>query len=951
MEANCRARFLLVHLQMNYLCSKRRPSEVRKSLNTLAKDVHQFYDDCFQRLDASGEEDKQFALKVLSYVFYARRPLTMDELLHALSIDPDATDLVSEALYQDFIVFSVSSGLIRIDEESSRVRLAHHTLHEHLQKYPEKLSGDHKRELAIACLTYLSFEAFAAGPCAKASDMVERLDKYCFLEYACRHWAYHASDYKDEEMRGLIFSVLRHHNRLASCVQVLHLPQHRTGNYWHNQFPTNFTCVHAAAYWGLNNVLNDLVKGDAKIACKDGHGTTPLLLSARHGHTHTVRCLLEMNAEMDISNNLGETALVSAARNGHEEAVKLLLSRGASQTAEDIEGWTALHWAIMGGYNSVVQILLSAVTHNQSDNLQHNKALILAAEVGSHTVVQMLLKEGADVDYKDDEGSTPLHWAVPEGHMEASRVLLSNYADPSSRDHYNNTPMHWTVSHCAISRLLADYGADVNAKNSVGQSTLLWSALAGKMDTVETLLELGADINQGDRNGFTALHAAALNGHEPMIRLLLGGGADANRLDRDGWTALQVAALKGRAAVIELLVGKTNHGHDINSRMKERLKNNDIRALMEEMADRKSVGSSVVSGLRSAINSDHDLRLLALLENGADIDAEDDVGGSTALSYAAWFGREKTVRLLLDRGANVDLRDRSGRTALHWAAHSGYLDIVTDLVERGRATIDATVFGWTAMLLAARTWQPHVVTYLVEHGANVGVRDFHGRNALHWSCIHGDKALAKELLRRGVEIDARDHSGQTALHWAVAFKEPAIAKMLLRQNAEAGVQACDGSTPLHLGAYTGQLDVVNLLFSEQERRRRRSRAEATRVAPGAFDLTITDKNGFTALDMAHLTGNLHVEKFLRGQQTGGLACKDDDHSSSRDIFSNTRQKQQQVPSLGPSLQLYRDAEHDYLSEDRFADGLGRALISREVRQWLLEKSNSNSPLRLELPLV
>lgn len=70
------------------------------------------------------------------------------------------------------------------------------------------------------------------------------------------------------------------------------------------------------------------------------------------------------------------------------------------------------------------------------------------------------------------------------------------------KDHYSNTSMHWPFIHCAISRLPADYGADMSAKHTVGQSTLLWSALAGKMDAAETLIALGANNKQGDRNGF-----------------------------------------------------------------------------------------------------------------------------------------------------------------------------------------------------------------------------------------------------------------------------------------------------------------------------------------------------------------------------------------------------------------------------------------------------------------
>jgi len=184
--------------------------------------------------------------------------------------------------------------------------------------------------------------------------------------------------------------------------------------------------------------------------------------------------------------------------------------------------------------------------------------------------------------------------------------------------------MHWAVLYHAIARLLANYGADVRATNRTGQSALLWAALAGMTETVETLIQLGAEIDGCDRYNFTALHAAALQGHIAIVRILLREGASADKRDVDGWTALDAAVLTGRSDVIDLLISPTDSGRDIATQAANRLNDVDMRSLMEEMAARKSVGSTVVSGLRSAINSEHDLRLRELLASvaQADIDAE-----------------------------------------------------------------------------------------------------------------------------------------------------------------------------------------------------------------------------------------------------------------------------------------------------------------------------------------
>ena len=86
--------------------------------------------------------------------------MAIDELTHVLSVDPGAEDLHSDVLYDKVLVFATSSGLIQVDEGSSRVRLAHYMLDEHLREssFATRMLAGLEKSLATACLTYLSFE-------------------------------------------------------------------------------------------------------------------------------------------------------------------------------------------------------------------------------------------------------------------------------------------------------------------------------------------------------------------------------------------------------------------------------------------------------------------------------------------------------------------------------------------------------------------------------------------------------------------------------------------------------------------------------------------------------------------------------------------------------------------------------------------------------------------------
>ena len=71
-----------------------------------------------------------------------------------------------------------------------------------------------------------------------------------------------------------------------------------------------------------------------------------------------------------------------------------------------------------------------------------------------------------------------------------------------------------------------------------------------------------------------------------------------------------------------------------------------------------------------------------LLERGADVESKDDAG-QTSLSRAAWNGHEAVVKLLLERGADVESKDDAGETPLSWAARNGHEAVVKLLLEKG----------------------------------------------------------------------------------------------------------------------------------------------------------------------------------------------------------------------------------------------------------------------------
>lgn len=933
------SRFLLASLQLQHVCSLKNLTAIRKALSTHTSDVNQFYDSSIDRLKQLAPVDSDFALKALCYVFCAHRQLSLDELLHALAIDIGDKEFDHEAIDDEEVFQSLLLGLVRVDDRTRLVRLTHLTLHEYLRIHRDAFPLHYEKQLSSACLAYLCLNTFSSGPCDDGELLSRRQEIYCFHDYASRYWAAHAAPHVNE-LLDEIGSFLQSHGNLGAAVQSAHIPLRQVVNR-HMQYPKEFTSLHAAAYWGLGTIVDMLFSDadDGDIDVTDSFAMTPLLLSARCGHVEATERLLNKHANVEAQNHKNETALLLAAKHGHASVVKVLVAYGASQSAVDDEGWTALDWAIIRHHIDAVRILLGCNTSLQLDLTLRNKALHLAAEAGSAELVTILADEGADVNCKNDEGSTPLHWCVPPNFFETTQALLNKGADPNEPDKYGHAPLHWAITDGSITHLLVEHGALVDCKTNGNETPLMWSTFAGQVEVVSALLDLGASIDAQNQYGFTALHAAAYTGHLDVAKELLRRGAGCNIEDKDGWTALQTAIVRGQQKLVDLLTEPTWDGERILHVVSQAISNTDVLYLMKEMAGRKATRSVVVSGLRNVINSGWTSRLLALLEDGADIDAIDEVGGMTALMHAAWLNAEGMIPLLLDHGADINLRDLDDRTALHWASEGSYSDLVEALLDRG-AEIDSKVNGWTPLLLAGRKWDGFAAQILVERGADMNAQGFHGRSVLHWFTIHGCRETVPFLLQHGADANMQDYCGQTALHWAVASDHPVVARRLLKGKASASVQASDGSTAMHIAAYTGHMKMVNLLLNDKARRERRGggggdggAAAASKDGDiGVVDLAAIDTNGFTAETVARLAGYWEVAGVLAEATRGKAAANCNGNwtaGPARDTFHRPK----------PRIRVRVDPELDYLPMKDGIGTVGLRLMSGDAHLWLSERSD------------
>jgi ankyrin repeat protein len=151
------------------------------------------------------------------------------------------------------------------------------------------------------------------------------------------------------------------------------------------------------------------------------------------------------------------------------------------------------------------------------------------------------------------------------------------------------------------------------------------------------------------------------------------------------------------------------------------------------------------------------------------LNAEDISKFSESLRKAARNGNLQDVKMLLDEGADVAAADNDGGTALHWAAAYGRLDVVTWLVEHGEADVHAKDdTGRTVLHRAALNGELYVAKWLVEHGkADINAKDKIGWTALHYGASNGNLDMVTWLVEHGkADVHVTNKYGATALDLA-----------------------------------------------------------------------------------------------------------------------------------------------------------------------------------------
>jgi len=513
-----------------------------------------------------------------------------------------------------------------------------------------------------------------------------------------------------------------------------------------------------------------------------------------------------------------DTRLADAAQQGDSEGVRTLLKQKVDVNAPQGDGSTALHWAAHNDDVAMAKMLLAAgASVKATTRIGTATPLFMACRNGNAAMIDLLIKAGSDPNSTDEHGTTPLMMAASAGNPDGVKVLI-------------------------------EHGAGVNAREGVhGQTALMFAAALGRASAIQALLAGGADAGFTSKpvklakipSSFEALQkpGAEAASKGPQAR----GGAksgDAPAQDKAAVDAL-ANALGFKSA--EYRAGAEQGGGDLKDSVQKLIAKVD--ALEKKLPGAAAKGA----------NDDDPMR--PPRDRGAG-----EMGGMTALLFAARDGHMQAARALIEAGADVNQISPADKTSpLVMAVANGHFDIAKFLLDSGSDPNAANDLGLTALYgavdiqWAPKGWFPNpdigqekvsyldLMTALLDDGADPNARlgkklwfrasgdhswvDSGGATAFWRATQALDLTAMRLLIAHHADPDIPTTGGDTPFmvacgigwgyHYSVSSPDYTVmdaAKYLTQLGADVNAADARGYTPLHGAAYLGNHELIAYLM-------------------------------------------------------------------------------------------------------------------------------------------
>ncbi len=456
-----------------------------------------------------------------------------------------------------------------------------------------------------------------------------------------------------------------------------------------------------------------------------------LIAAAKKGDMIAVRNALKAGANINAASEGGyDTALMSASYKGNLELVRLLLQSGANPNLVSVfSGQNALIMAARTGQIKIAELLLDAgvdinfSTSSQTKDFYSRSTAIAHAAAWKHTdMVTFLISRGADPNLENKMGFSAIFMAAHGGNIDTLNALLNAGVLLDQMSSTGVTPLMITTgTDWKLTAYFLDAGADPDQRaeeassifksDAPGMTALMFSILAREPETFYTLILGGAKTDIKRQDGKTAL--------DLVVELLKKG-----KPDTESYKQMEII----QRSLLHPDWGRKNAMAVVAEKLEDEVEDNNFVLVSAVM--RLGINPNIlVDGnplFFAAIDTGNIAMINLFLEHGADPNVKDE-DGFTAF-YRALFKRNTAVtRRMIARGADPNILPTDiDETPLHGAAESGFIVEVKLMLEAGMQ-VDVRDKGQeTPLHKAANKGQLEIFTILLKAGANPALKNEDG---------------------------------------------------------------------------------------------------------------------------------------------------------------------------------------------------------------------------------
>jgi len=482
------------------------------------------------------------------------------------------------------------------------------------------------------------------------------------------------------------------------------------------------------------------------------------------------------------------------------------------------EGLAPIHYAVIDNHTGLIYFLLDKKVDLNIKTTSGATALHEAARVGNKDVIALLIKNGADVNARDGKGNTPLHVGIPANvYLDVLGMLVANGADVNLRDEHGDTPLHIAImlnrSPESIQFLL-NSDSDVHIRNINGKTPLYIAVQERRIALIPLLLAEGSEIFAADNNGITPFDLA-VKSNDGTFNLLITNET-VNQRDSYGNTMLHCAVNNkataeqiGRILDQRALVDSRNRAGDTALHIAVRTNQKESgEYLISRGASIFSLNSAGESPLFLALGTSN---LREWIINPTTITARDGLGNNM-LHYAAEWGLNNAITMIIRSGIPVDSQNATGQTPLFMATKSNNASTLKIFVDNN-ANLNARDSQGNSPLHAAVRWNAVTsVSYLISAGIDVDVHALNGNTPLHDSVTLNLPEIQALLISKGANLESKNIDGNTPLMEAVRGAYINSIDKLIASNADTSTRNIRGDTPLHIAVASERIDIINRLL-------------------------------------------------------------------------------------------------------------------------------------------